>query len=130
MKAYAYKGEAIHNISDRMVLVLSGIGWDETATEGINTAANDEIFNTSTINVYPNPCSGTLTFDCSNANNQSSVEIRITDLMGRVVYLESNCDVQLNPSHKVDLSVIQSGIYLASVTDMNNNTFTKRIIKQ
>lgn len=130
MKAYAYKGEAIHNISDRMVLVLSGIGWDETETEGINTAANDEIFNTSAINVYPNPCSGTLTFDCSNTDNQSSVEIRITDLMGRVVYRESNCDVQLNPSHKVDLSVIQSGIYLASVTDINNNTFTKRIIKQ
>jgi len=130
MKAYAYKGEAIHNISDKMISVLSGIGWTENETAGINTAANDEIFNTSEINVYPNPCSGTLTFDCSNSNNQSSVEIRITDLMGRIVYRESNCDVQFNPSYNVDLSAIHSGIYLASVTDINNNTFTKRIIKQ
>ncbi len=130
MKAYAYKGEAIHNISDKMISVLAGIGWTKNETAGINTAANDEIFNTSEINVYPNPCSGTLTFDCSNSNNQSSVEIRITDLMGRIVYRESNCDVQFNPSHKVDISAIQSGIYLASVTDINNNTVTKRIIKQ
>jgi len=130
MKAYAYKGEAIHNISDKMIAVLSGIGWNNTETAGISTAANDEIFNTSAINVYPNPCSSTLTFDCSNAENQSSVEIKITDLMGRIVYRESNCDVQFIPSYKVDLSAVQAGIYLASVTDTNNNTFTKRIIKQ
>lgn len=130
MKAYAYKGEAIHNISEKMISVLSGIGWTVAATEVNHTTANNEVFNTSDINVYPNPCSGQLTFDCSNANSQSSVEIKITDLMGRIVYRESNCDIQYNPSYKIDLSAIQSGIYLASITDINNNTFTKRIIKQ
>lgn len=130
MKAYAYKGEALHKISNKMISVLSGIGWTVAATEEINTTANNEIINTSDINVYPNPCSGSLTFDCSNAENQSSVDIKITDLMGRIVYSEQNCDVQYNPAYKVDLSAIQSGIYLASITDLNNNTITKRIIKQ
>lgn len=128
MKAYAYKGEAIHNITEKMIAVLSGIGWNNAETE--NVTANEEIFNSSKINVYPNPCSSTLTFDYSDAGNQSSVEIRITDLMGRTVYSESNCDFQYNPSYKVDLSAVQAGIYLASVTDSYNNTFTKRIIKQ
>ena len=131
MKAYAFKGEAIHKISDGLLYVLSEIGWDDLSGDKTTTTANnEEKLSSDNVNVYPNPCRESLTFDCMNLDAQSTVEIKITDLMGRVVFSEPNCDVQFNPSYKVDLSSVQSGIYLASVKDINNNIITKRIIKQ
>lgn len=129
MKAFSYKGESIHKISEQLATVITNLGWNETKSQGINTATGNLLSNVSEINVYPNPCSGTLTFDCANTSSQTPVEIKISDLMGRVVYRESNIDVQFNP-YKVDLSALKAGIYLASVSDINNKTFTKRIIKQ
>jgi len=131
MKAYAFKGEAIHKISDGLLYVLSEIGWDDLSGDKTTTTANnEEKLSSDNVNVYPNPCRESLTFDCMNLDVQSTVEIKITDLMGRVVFSEPNCDVQFNPSYKVDLSSVQSGVYLASVKDINNNIITKRIIKQ
>jgi hypothetical protein len=129
MKAFSYKGESIHKISEQLASVISSLGWNETKSVEINTAANNVLAKVPEISVYPNPCSTTLIFDCSKTENQLPVEIKISDLMGRVVYHESNCDVQFNP-YRVDLSALKAGVYLASVSDTNNKTFTKRIIKQ
>lgn len=131
MKAYAFKGEAIHKISEGLLSVLAEIGWDDqTGNVSTTTANNEEKLGTENVNVYPNPCRESLTFDCMNLEAQSTVEIKITDLMGRVVFNDPNCDIQFNPSYKVDLSSVKSGVYLASIKDMNNNIITKRIIKQ
>jgi hypothetical protein len=132
MKAYAFKGEAIHKISDGLLYVLAEIGWDDLSGDESTTTANNEekLSSSDNVNVYPNPCRESLTFDCINLDAQSTVEIKITDLMGRVIFNEPNCDIQFNPSYQVDLSSVQSGIYLASVKDINNNIITKRIIKQ
>jgi hypothetical protein len=61
--------------------------------------------------------------------DQSSVDIIITDLTGKTVYREKMNDIKYNPKLKVDLSSIKPGIYLASLTDTNFKTITKRIIK-
>ena len=136
MSAHTYKGEAIHNPGAQTLYVLSEIGWgvnaaiidDETAKSAHNQ--NQEIFETEKLNVYPNPFSGNLTFDCENTNIESSVDIVITDLMGSTVYRETKYDVKYNPKLKVDLSDIKPGIYMASLTDSNLKTITtKRIIK-
>ncbi len=82
------------------------------------------------INIYPNPFSSNVFIDCNSlASDQSSVEVKITDLTGKTVYRETNLDIRYNPKLQVDLSTIRPGIYLASVTDENFNTITKRIIK-
>lgn len=133
MKAYAYKGEAIHNLGERTLYVLSEIGWGkptETAI-AINTASKVEVFENRGVNIYPNPFSGNLNIDCESLAMQSySVEIRIADLMGRIVFSKTDNEVQFNPNLSFDLSSIKPGIYLASITDSNNKTITKRIIKQ
>jgi hypothetical protein len=132
MNAYAYKGEAIHNPGAQTLYVLSQIGWSVNAmlTEDFKKSAQDqEIFESENLNVYPNPFSGSLTFDCENISIQSSVDIIITDLMGSTIYRETMHDIQYNPKLRVDLSTIKPGIYLASLTDTNFKTITKRIIK-
>jgi hypothetical protein len=132
MNAHAYKGEAIHNPGSKTLHVLSEIGWTVSSIEtdeNLNTANNEAAFTNDNVNIYPNPFTGSLTFDCVNINNQSSVDIMITDLMGKTVFSETLHDIQYNPKLKVDLSAIKPGIYLASLTDTNYKTITKRIIK-
>ena len=132
MNAHAYKGEAIHNPGSKTLQVLSEIGWTVSpieANENLNTASEETTFINENVNIYPNPFSGSLTFDCIKLDNQSSVDIIITDLMGKTVFRETLNDIQYNPKIKVDLSAIKPGIYLASLTDTNYKTITKRIIK-
>ena len=132
MNAFAYKGEAIHNPGAQTLHVLAEIGWSINPMmleEMEKSAIKNEIPENEILNVYPNPFSGMLTFDCENIDTQSSVEIKITDLMGSTVYQETNHDIQYNPKLRVDLSTIKPGIYLASLTDTNLKTITKRIIK-
>jgi hypothetical protein len=109
---------------------VNGWGWaiDNLLIQNINTA-NDDILAGQDINIYPNPFKNNLTIDCMSLVNQSSVEITITDLTGKAVYRETNYDIRFNSKLNVDLSSIQSGTYLASITDENFNTITKRIIK-
>jgi hypothetical protein len=131
MSAHAYKGEAIHNPGTKTLQVLAEIGWtvNEVETDlNINTG-NDEIVAMESVNIYPNPFSGNLTFDCEKIMDQSSVDILITDLTGKTVYREKMNDIQYNPKLRIDLSSIKPGIYLASLTDTNYKTITKRIIK-
>jgi hypothetical protein len=131
MSAHSYKGEAIHNPGTQTLQVLSEIGWTVNTIEtdlNINTG-NDEILAIENVNIYPNPFSGVLTFDCEKIMEQSSVEIIITDLAGKTVHREKMNDIQFNPKLRIDLSSIKPGIYLASLTDINFNTITKRILK-
>ena len=132
MSAYAYKGEAIHNPGKKTLYILSQIGWSVNAIEAEKfekSAQNEDVFQSENVNVYPNPFVGTLTFDCEKIDIQSSIDIKISDLAGSIVYRETLHDTQYNPKLSVDLSAIKPGIYVASLTDMNFKTITKRIIK-
>jgi hypothetical protein len=132
MNAHAYKGEAIHNPGENTLLVLSELGWsvNSSAIEAVvSTSIEPETISDENVNIYPNPFSGNLTFECGNISNQSSVDIIITDMTGKTVYRETMNDIKYNPKLKVDLSSIKPGIYLASLTDSNYKTITKRIIK-
>lgn len=132
MNAHAYKGEAIHNPGENTLLVLSELGWsvNSSAIEAVvSTSIEPETISDENVNIYPNPFSGNLTFECGNISNQLSVDITITDMTGKTVYRETMNDIKYNPKLKVDLSSIKPGIYLASLTDSNYKTITKRIIK-
>jgi hypothetical protein len=67
MSAHAYKGEAIHNPGVKTLYILSEIGWTINALEREAIAVNHNSKEKSAIenvNIYPNPFSGNLTFDC------------------------------------------------------------------
>lgn len=132
MSAHAYKGEAIHNPGEKTLYVLSELGWTVNTPEKEAIALNENDNKKSGIedvNVYPNPFSGNLTFDCEKINYQSSVDITITDLMGETVFRQTMNDIKYNPKLQIDLSMIKSGIYMAILTDTNQKTISKRIIK-
>ena len=132
MSAHAYKGEAIHNPGEKTLYVLSELGWTVNAPEKEAIAVNGnnkEKPAIESVNVYPNPFSGNLTFDFEKINYQTLVDITINDLMGKTVFRQKMNDIKYNPKLQVDLSMIKSGIYMAILTDSNQKTISKRIIK-
>lgn len=111
---------------------LPSTGYYTLENQNISTANYEIAANINkdvNVNIYPNPFSSNFFIDCGNLTEQSSVDIIITDLAGKIVFQERNMDILFNPKIQVNLSSINSGMYLASVTDENSNKITKRIIK-
>ena len=93
------------------------------------TTSTDEIFVETDVKMYPNPCSNILFIDCAEMVNSASVEISITNLYGKTVHREIRNDMQFNSKVSVDVSKLSSGVYLASISDSETNSFTQKIIK-
>jgi subtilisin-like proprotein convertase family protein len=77
------------------------------------------------ITVYPNPSSGVFNVEI-NSLNISDIKISIYNLLGSVVF-ENNFDNSFNFNEAIDLSSLESGVYLMKVT-IGNKKVTKKII--
>ncbi len=79
--------------------------------------------NTAGISVYPNPAKGAINVSWNNGNVGTAV-ITVSDVTGRIV-LSTTADMNnANGTTKVDVSTLNTGIYLISVknNDVNYNT--------
>jgi hypothetical protein len=111
---------------------ISGWGWaiDNLKIQKL-PAANEELIADNGVSVFPNPFTNNFFIDCSNLSDVESMEIMVTDLMGKTVYQENWADTHYNSKKQVDLTSIKSGIYLVNM--MTNNSLkriTKKIIKR
>jgi PKD repeat protein len=89
----------------------------------INTAGiNSNSLTDSQITVFPNPSNGAFNL-LINLNNQSDIDIVVTDTKGRLIYSEVLSKV-LNNTHIVDLEDVSNGVYYLSLTSN-----TGRIVK-
>lgn len=110
---------------------ISGWGW---AIDNLdiqkNSTANDELMVNNDINVFPNPFTNNFYIDCSNMTAGESMEIMVTDLMGKTVYQENWSNTQFSPKKQVDLVNVEPGIYLVNmISDYSSKRITKKIIK-
>lgn len=114
---------------------VNGWGWaiDNLEIQKVFTQIEEnsfeEVFAENTVSVYPNPCKNHVYVDCSNATDISSVEIIVTDMMGKTAYNEMWNDTKFNPKKQIDLSNIEPGMYLINVIDNHSNISTQKIIK-
>ncbi|PVW15614.1 T9SS type A sorting domain-containing protein [Marixanthomonas spongiae] len=69
--------------------------------------------------IYPNPTTGVLTV----SSKTSIVQIEIYNQLGQVLQSSSN-------ENTIDITKLNSGIYLAKIKDDNGNTASKKIVKQ
>ncbi len=132
MGAYAYKGEAKHNLGKNTLQVLAEIGWGEKSAEvddNIFTANDDEILANVSATVYPNPCNDILNINFPVTSANAQVTIEVISLTGKTVYRENWIDAGFNPEKRIDVSSLESGIYLVQTTDENANRFSNKIIK-
>jgi hypothetical protein len=73
------------------------------------------------INVFPNPSNGSFTVDFGNLENIR--EIRILDLLGKIVFQQS-----INKQSKINIDKLPSGVYILTVIDNENKMTNKKII--
>ncbi len=90
------------------VMVCSTVGIDEQQEEVGMTA-------------YPNPANNQLTVNTTG--NGGNYVLRITDVLGKVVYTEEAGAVK-----KVDVSDFKNGVYLVTVLEKGNLIQTRRVV--
>lgn len=90
----------------------------------LQTSLNSFDSNMAEINVYPNPTNGKLTIDMPIQTE--SLELRIIDLTGKVVYCNFNIHA---PENSIDLSALPSSIYLLEIKTNTGKTVRKKLIK-
>lgn len=108
---------------------INGWGWaiDNLEIQKLQVG-NSEIERGYTVQVYPNPFSGILNIDFSSQTS-SQVEVSVFNLTGKTVFSETWSDTAWDSKKQIDLSTLNSGIYLVQGVDENANQFTKKIIK-
>ena len=108
---------------------VNGWGWaiDNLEIQKLYTG-NNEMEMAYEVKVYPNPFSNHLQIDFLNAAS-SQVEIAVFNLTGKTVYRELWSDISYDTKKQIDLTALESGIYLVQTTDENSNRFTQKIIK-
>jgi len=84
--------------------------------------------NKNSADIYPNPAGNTL-YVHIDLNEESSSEIKITDLTGRVVMERRTASIR-NNFEKLDVSELASGSYLVHVLLKGGETITKKVIIQ
>jgi hypothetical protein len=81
------------------------------------------------INVYPNPfnSSVTLTFSNSEILNTNQLDYTITDISGKIIM---KSEFKTGSDYKINLSNLNSGIYLLNITNGSNLKRTMKLIKE
>jgi len=70
---------------------------------------------------YPNPANNLVTINTTGVDGE--VEVKITDILGKVVYFET-----VSPVKKIDVSEFKNGVYLISVSENGKAIRTRRIV--
>ena len=73
--------------------------------------------------MYPNPAADIVTFDVDNVVVNEEYNIQLSDITGRIIFNQNNVSV-------LDLSNVESGIYLYKLTVAGRAQTGKLIIKK
>ncbi len=98
-----------HHSTNQYILALDNISVEINNPIGIA-----ELKGSKKLNIYPNPVSNNII----NLSLESSENFQIMDYSGRIIYNETT-------NGKVDVSSLENGIYLISITGYETKTFIK-----
>ncbi|MGB0403231.1 MAG: T9SS type A sorting domain-containing protein [Salibacteraceae bacterium] len=90
------------------------------------TGIDSKLDNGVEISAYPNPVSGTLKISTKGID-KGALNIRFTDLSGKLVFQDSITDQESINSTQIDVSELKSGVYLLTLSSGENYS-TYRII--
>lgn len=96
------------------------LNYDEpSAVVYLQNASGEEEFENQKLNLFPNPSSGLVYF------NKSQVEyIEVYNTKGQLVLLDKNKE------SKIDISILEDGIYYIKLHTSDNTILSNKIIKQ
>jgi|GEM_PF-5688874 len=100
---------------------------DKDKEKGKNKAKGKDV-NATAFHVFPNPGDGVINLEL-NLDDNSPVQITITDANGKVVYEERQEKVKGKLEKKIDISDKGKGMYMITVTQGDNRMQTKVVVK-
>lgn len=116
-------GVEIFNPSGSVIFIEAGnFGSSKAVASAFKTsgALANETFATETFSIYPNPSNGVFNFA-----TQETVSVIVTDLTGKTVFTAAN----INNGGTMDLSALQTGMYIAKVKGASSERIEKLVIK-
>ena len=104
--------------------------WDaQNAVYNTNTAVSNLSINNNSVQLSPNPSTGTTTLSYQ-ANNNSTLNIYVTDLSGKVVKTLFSGDVQKGTQTlNIDTQDLSTGMYLVQINNSTGTTTAKLMVK-
>jgi hypothetical protein len=78
------------------------------------------------VTIYPNPTNGIFNMDFKNEVKS----IRIVDILGKVVYSEKVASKTIEATKSIDLSNLNNGLYIVSITNDNGTSNYKVILNK
>ena len=78
------------------------------------------------VTIYPNPTNGIFNMDFKNEVKS----IRIVDILGKVVYSEKVASETIEATKRIDLSNLNNGLYIVSITNDNGTSNYKVILNK
>ncbi len=106
----------------------SGDGGNTTSltiSEDISTSVN-ELSIADKLAFFPNPVEGQLFIQNSNSETLTGI-IKIVDLSGKLI-MDRSLSVDANGQEVVDMTKLNSGVYMAQIITNNQGSATKRIV--
>jgi hypothetical protein len=121
IKVYGYNGA--FNTSQCYTLRASVRNTNYRVTDG----GEIEITTAEDVRIYPNPANAELFVECGSLT-QGKVQLRISDLLGKEIQVNSFDAVDGFNQFKMDVSQLQKGIYLVEIISNNTSTTSKLVI--
>ena len=106
----------------RYIIMDGSTKIDSVDLEVCSVLGVDEQEEVAEMIAYPNPANGQLTVAATGMDG--NYEIRVTDLLGKVVYNETASGAKKN----VDVSAFKNGVYLVTVLEKGVAIQTRRVV--
>lgn len=110
--------------------LVNGFGWaiDNLKIQEVKTGT-EELFAKEKFQVYPNPAQNRLFVEWTESTENEPIEIVLSDLYGKTIRHETGIETFYSPKAEIDLSGINPGIYLVSISNGKNIVASSKIIK-
>jgi hypothetical protein len=105
-------------------VVISGVeggefGASDARSFGVANPLNTSEFTRNSISIFPNPSNGIITI-----NTENTLNLTISDITGKVIFSKNN----VTNNETINLSNLQTGVYLAKMVTETGVEETKKII--
>lgn len=105
----------------------ASIGTMDTITL-ISTGITAEAPAIKTLSIYPNPGTGHFIISWNGDNNNSSLQIQVSDVTGRVIHTQNAESMQNGGLIPLELGKFPAGIYFVKLTS-GNDIYEQKILK-
>lgn len=79
----------------------------------------------NSVSIYPNPAKNVINLDFSTLANDSSTQINIYDIQGKLVKTKLRTNNAIN---SIDISALQNGFYILKIQTENDTQLTKKFV--